>query len=56
MHTIKKNPEVLIVASKENRLEVMLIKPSMLSCLEIRMQEIIVPLKGWSRSNIWEQP
>jgi hypothetical protein len=56
MHDIKKNTEVLIVASKENGLEVMLIKLSTLSCLKIRMQEIIVSLKGWSNSNIWEQP
>jgi hypothetical protein len=41
----------------------MLIKLSMWSCLEIRIQDevteyrlIIVPLKGWKSSNIWEQP
>jgi len=41
----------------------MLIKLSIWSCLEIKMQDevivsimIKVPLKGWNSSNIWEQP
>jgi hypothetical protein len=40
----------------------MLIKLRKWSCFEIRMQDeitiyrfIIVPLKGWNSSNIWEQ-
>ena len=37
--TIKKNTEALVVASKETGLEVMLIKLSKWSCLEIRMQD-----------------
>ena len=38
VHTVKKNAEALIVASKEIGLE-MLIKLSTWSCLEIRMQD-----------------
>ena len=37
--TTKKNTEVLIVSSKETGLEVMLLKLSTWSCLEIRMQD-----------------
>jgi len=37
VHTIKKNVKALIVASKEIGLEVMLIKLSTWSCLEVRM-------------------
>jgi hypothetical protein len=40
-HTIKKNTEVLVVASKENGLEVMKLKLSTWSCLEIRMQDSV---------------
>jgi len=60
--TIKENSEALVVASKEIGLEVNGDKISTWSCLEIRMQDevtmwrlIIVPLKGWKSSNIWEQ-
>jgi len=56
--TVKKNTE----ASKENGLEVNANKLCTWSCLEIKMQDkitvqrlIIVPLKGWKSSNIWEQ-
>ena len=57
-HTIKKNTEALVVASKE----IMPIKLSTWSCLEIRMQDevtiyrlILVLLKGGDSLNIWEQ-
>jgi len=39
VHTIKENAEALVVASKETGLEVMVIKLSTWSCLEIRMQD-----------------
>jgi effector-binding domain-containing protein len=59
VHTIKKNIEALVVASKENGLEIL----STWTCLEIIIQDkatiqrlIIMPLKGWKSSNIWEQP
>ena len=59
VHTVKKNIEALVVASKEDGLEIL----STWSCLEIRMQDkatvqrlIITPLKGWKSSYIWEQP
>ena len=59
VHTIKKNVEALVIASKEIGLEIL----STWSCLEIRMQDkitiqrlIITPLKAWKSSNIWEQP
>ena len=97
VHTIKKNTEALVIASKENGLEVNAYKSLLLfvlshvlivctvplppgvnqiavdkyininlstwSCLEIRMHDevtilrlIIVALKGWNISDIWEQP
>jgi len=62
-HIIKKNTEALVVASRETELKLMLIKVSTWSCPKIRMQDkvtiqrlIIVSLKGWNSSNIWEQP
>ena len=39
VHTMKKNTEALVFASKEIGLQVMLIKLSTWSCLEIRMQD-----------------
>ena len=39
VHTMKKNPEALVVASKEIGREVDTEKLSTWSCLEIRMQE-----------------
>ena len=39
VHTIKKNTEVSVVASKENGLEVNADNISTWSCLEIRMQD-----------------
>jgi hypothetical protein len=65
VHSIKKNTEALVDASKEIGLEVNADKPkySTWSCLEMRIQDkitelrlVIVPLKGWKISNIWEQP
>ena len=63
VHTVKENAEALIVSIKEIGLEVYADKVSTWSCLEIRMQDefailrsIIVPLKGWKNSNIWEKP
>jgi len=60
--TIKKNTEALVVASKENGLKVNAEKLSTWSCLETKMQDevtikklIIVTLKGWNISDIWEQ-
>jgi hypothetical protein len=54
VHTIKKNTETLVLASKETGLDVNADKISAWSCLEIRMQDeftlrrrIIVPMKGW---------
>ena len=62
-HIVKKNTEALVVASRETELKLMLIKVSTWSCPKIRMQDkvtiqrlIIVSLKGWNSSNIWEQP
>jgi len=59
VHTIKKNVEALVVASKETGLEIL----STGSCLETRTQDkvtvqrlIITPLKRWKSSNIWNQP
>ena len=62
IHTLKKNAEVLIAATREIGLEVSAVKLSTWSCLEIRMQDeftvlgwIIVPSRGWKSLNIWEQ-
>ena len=64
IHSIQKNTEDLLVTSKETALEVNADKTkySTRSCLEIRMQDkvtiwrlIIVPLKGWNSSDMWEQ-
>jgi hypothetical protein len=41
VHTIKKNTEALAVPNKENGLEVILIKLSTWSCLEIRIKDKI---------------
>ena len=61
VHTVKENGEALTVVSMETGQEVNADKSmySTCSCLRIRMQDevtlIIVPLKGWKSSNIWEQ-
>jgi hypothetical protein len=53
---------MLVVASKEIGLEVNAYKLITCSCFKTRMQNeftefrsIIVPLKRWNSSNIWEQ-
>jgi len=63
VHTTKKNTEDLVVSSKESGWKYLLIKLNTWPCLEITMQKevtsyrfIIVHLKGWNSSNIWEQP
>jgi len=62
MHTINKNTESLVVVSKEIGLEVNDNKTKYVAvsreqnagkCRNIKM--IIVSLKGWKTSNIWEQ-
>jgi len=62
VHTIKENAEAFLVAN-EIGLEVNANKTSTWSYIEIRMQDeitivrkIMVSLKGWKSSNIWEQP
>jgi hypothetical protein len=54
-HTIKKNTNVLVVASKDNGLQVNADKTKymVMSCL---YRLIKIPLKGWKISNIWERP
>jgi hypothetical protein len=42
VHTITKNTEAIVVARKEMRLDIMLIKLSIWSCLEIRMQDELI--------------
>jgi len=42
IHTIKKNTEDVVVARKEIRLDIILIKLSPWSCLEIRMQDEVI--------------
>jgi len=39
VHTLKENAEALVAATRETGLEVVLIKLSTWSCLEIRMQD-----------------
>jgi len=53
VHSIEKNKQSLVVASKETALEIKLIKLSTWSCIEIGMRDevtvrrsIIVPLNG----------
>jgi hypothetical protein len=59
--TVKKNPEALVVAIKENVLEVNADKTKYIVMSRDQNTErshniilIIVPLKGWNSSNIWE--
>ena len=61
VHTVKKNTEALVVASKENVLEVNADKTKYMVMSRDQNTErshniilIIVPLKGWNSSNIWE--
>ena len=58
VHTVKENAKALVVASKETGLEVNADKTKYM--IMSRDQNagrrlIIVPLKGWKSSNIWEQ-
>jgi len=62
VHTIKENTEVVIVASKEIGLEVNADKTIYMVMCRDRIARrshslrlIIVTLKGWESSNIWEQ-
>ena len=62
IHTVKENAEALVVATREIGLEVNADETKYMISLEIRMQDevtvrrlIIVPLKGWKSSAIWEQ-
>ena len=62
VHTIKENTGVVVVASKEIGLEVNADKTMyMVMCQDQNARQshslrlIIVPLKGWKSSNIWEQ-
>jgi hypothetical protein len=58
VHTVKENAEALVVATRESGLEVNVDKTKYM--IMSRDQNagrrlIIVPLKGWKSSNIWEQ-
>jgi len=62
-HTIKKNTEALVVASKQNELEVnadksmyMVTSQGQNTGRRHNIEIDDVPLKGWKSSNIWEQP
>jgi len=59
--TVKKNTEALVVAGKENVLEVNVDKTKYMVMSRDQNTErshniilIIVPLKGWNSSNVWE--
>jgi hypothetical protein len=58
--TVKENAEALVVATKETGLEVNADKTKYMIMSrdqnEVTVRRlIIVPLKGWRSSNIWEQ-
>jgi len=56
VHTIKENAVALVVASKETVLEVNADKNKYMVTSRDQYEDlIIVPLKGWKSSNIWEQ-
>jgi hypothetical protein len=62
IHTVKENAEALVVVTKENGLEVkadktkyMVMSRDQKAGRSYCMKVIIVPLKGWNSSNIWEQ-
>jgi hypothetical protein len=61
IHTVKENAEALVVATKETGLEVNADKMKHMVMSRDRnagrghsVKMIIVPLKGWKSSNIWE--
>ena len=59
-HTVKENVEALLVATKETGLEVNADKTEYMVMSQDRnagwgQRLILVPLKGWNSSNIWEQ-
>jgi hypothetical protein len=62
MHSIKKNAEDLVIASKETGLEVNAEKTKYVvmsrnqNAGQNHNIKIVNPLKGWKNSNIWEQP
>ena len=62
VHTVKKNAEALVAATKETGLEVNAHKTKYMTVFRDQnagrihsMKWIIVPLKGWKSSNILEQ-
>jgi hypothetical protein len=62
VHTIKENAEALVVASKKIGLDINPDKTKYVVMSEDQRTEqshsvklIIVPLRGWKSSNIWEQ-
>ena len=63
VHTLKKNTEALLVASKETGLKVnahktkyMFVSRDKNAGRNQNIKMTVVPLKGWKSSNIWEQP
>ena len=62
VHTIKENAETVIVASKKNGLEVNADKTKYMAMSRDENAgrshniKIIVSLKGWKSSDIWERP
>jgi len=63
IHTKKKNAEALVVASKENGLEVNVDKTKYMVVSQDQdvgrshsKCMLVVPFKGWKSSDIWEQP
>ena len=64
VHIVRKNAEALVAASKEIGLEVNAHKTKYMTVSRdqntgrihsMKMDNTIVPLKGWKSSNIWEQ-
>jgi len=63
VHTLQKTTEAVAIASKETGLEVNFIK-TMYKVMSLDQNAgqsqnkilIIVPSKGWSNSDVWEQP
>ena len=59
--TVKKNAEALVAATKEIGLEVIAHNTKYMTVSRdrnagrIHSMKIIVPLRGWKSSNIWEQ-